>query len=51
MGNDVHECGIENTHSRHSVSDKYALRALDKDGMFPLKFWAGPLVIPWVAFI
>lgn len=33
----MHECGIENTHSRHSVLDKFALKALNKDSIFPLK--------------
>lgn len=51
VGNDAIECCIENAYSRHSVSDKSAFRALNKDSIFPLKFWEGPLVIPCVAFI
>lgn len=38
MGNDVLTYGIENSHSRHSVLDKFALKALNRDSIFPLKF-------------
>jgi hypothetical protein len=38
LGNDVREYGIENSHSRHSISDKFALKAFNRDSIFPLKF-------------
>lgn len=34
----MHECGIENSQNRHFIPDRFALKSINRDSIFPLKF-------------